>query len=58
MIVKCLTKNEVKRSSQLGEIYVKESNNLASRENFGAKTHEPDCYITVLEMTKSIYSFY
>ena len=43
MMLNCLAKNEVKRSSKYGDIYVKESSNLIGRKNFWAKTQEPDC---------------
>ena len=34
MMLNCLAKNEVKRSSQYDDIYVKESSNLIGRKNF------------------------
>ena len=34
MMLNCLAKSEVKRSSQYDDIYVKESSNLIGRKNF------------------------
>ena len=43
MMLNRSTKTEVKGQAVLEIFYAEESNNLIGREDFGAKTQEPDC---------------